>query len=223
MANPRKSAKPARGRPVGGGDATAREALLDAAVGLVAERGAAATRSADVAERAGVTPAMVHYYFRSREQLLDAVVDERLARFATTVFAAPVPDADASTMITTIVRRLFAAAATMPWMPPIWIREIVSEGGTLRERMLRHFPMAAVAVLTETVARDQKRGRIPAGVDARLAFLSISGAVMLPLALRSVWGRIPALAELTTAQLEQHALTVLTAGLAPVPRPRRSR
>ena len=36
---PGKPAIPARGRPVGSGDPTARETLLDAAVGLIAERG----------------------------------------------------------------------------------------------------------------------------------------------------------------------------------------
>jgi len=120
------------------------------------------------------------------------------------------------------VRRLFAAAAAMPWMPPIWIREIVSEGGMLRERMLRHFPVAAVAALSDIIARDQRQGRIPAGIDPRLAFLSITGVAMLPLAVRSVWSRLPALDTLTDAELERHALTVLTAGLAPAPRPRRT-
>lgn len=88
--------------------------------------------------------------------------------------------------------------------------------------MLRHFPVAAVNLLTQTVARGQRQGKVPAGIDPRLAFLSITGATMLPLAVRSMWGRLPALATLTEAQLKQHALAVLTSGLAPAPRRRRS-
>jgi len=203
------------GRPPQGGDIEFREALLDAAVTLIAERGVAATSSADIAGRAGVTPALVHYYFRKRDLLLDAVVDERLARFAGHVFASPLPEAPATAIVTAVVRRLYAAAALMPWMPPIWVREIVSDGGALRSRMLTHFPVAAVTRLADAVARDQRAGRIASGVEPRLAFLTIAGVAMFPLAVRSLWSRLPGLADLDQRAVERHALAVLTAGLAP--------
>jgi len=209
------------GRPPQTGDRAPREALLDAAVSLIAERGVAGTTSADVAARADVTPAMVQYYFRNRELLLDAVVDERLARFVGHVFAAPLPDGSAPELVSAVVRRLYDAAALMPWMPPIWIREIVSDGGALRARMLKHFPVSSALRLMETVARDQKAGRVPAGVEPRLAFLTIAGVAMLPLAVRSLWNRLPGLAELDERALETHARTVLTAGLAPVRKERK--
>jgi TetR/AcrR family transcriptional regulator len=202
------------GRPPLAADRDAREILLDAAVSLFAEQGVAATRSTEIAQRAGLTPAMVHYYFRSREQMLDAVVDERLARFAARVFDAPMPNS-AEPMVTTIVSRLFQAARAMPWMPPIWIREIVSEGGALRERMLRHFPVEAVTALAKVIADEQAQGRIPAGIEPRLAFLSIAGATMLPLAVRPLWGKLPGLGDVTEDQLERHAATLLTMGLVP--------
>src|SRR5215468_11730852 len=97
----------ARGRPASASQIGSRDALLDAAVTLFAEQGVAATSSAGIAARAGVTPAMVHYHFRSRERLLDAVVDERLARFPARVFAALAPThASAAALIETIVRRV---------------------------------------------------------------------------------------------------------------------
>ena len=198
-----------------------REALLDAAVGLIAVRGVAGTTSADIAAKAGVTPAMVQYYFRNRELLLDAVVDERLARFAGHVFGPPLPEGPAAELVSAVVERLYDAASRMPWMPPIWIREIVSEGGALRARMLRHVPVAAATRLGEAIAADQKAGRIAAGIEPRLAFLTIAGVAMLPLAVRSLWSRLPGLADLDERALEKHARTVLTAGLAPARKGRR--
>ena len=203
------------GRPRRAEQPQARELLLDAAVALFAEHGVAATRSTFIARRAGVTPAMVHYYFRGREQLLDAVVDERLARFADHVFGTPLPDADATASVAHIVRRLFEAARLMPWMPPIWLREIISEGGVLRERMLRHFPERAVAALSARIAMAQAAGRVDAGIDPRFAFLSIAGTAMLPLAVRPLWSRLPGLATVTDEALERHALALLTTGLVP--------
>jgi AcrR family transcriptional regulator len=221
----RQAARRALGRPALGVGVDTRDALLDAAVTLFAERGVAATTSAEIASRAGVTPAMVHYHFRSRERLLDAVVAERLARFPARVFAAPAPmHTSAAALIETIVRRVYEAAELMPWMPPIWIREIVSEGGILRDRMFRHFPSDAVTALSDMLAREQRQRRVPAGIEPRLAFLTIAGIAMLPLATRRLWSRIPGMAELSNAQLLRHALTVLAAGLAPPePRPRRPR
>lgn len=213
---PRRSGRPSRAD-----DHAPREALLDAAVALFAQRGVAGTSSSDIAAQTGSTPAMVHYYFRNRELLLDAVVDERLARFTGHVFGSPLPDTSAAALVGAVVERLYTAAAAMPWMPPIWIREIVSDGGALRSRMLQHFPVAAVTRLAEVVARDQRAGRVPAGIEPRLAFLTIAGVAMLPLAVRSLWSRLPGLAALDERALQQHATTVLTAGLAPVRRRRK--
>src|SRR5579872_4943149 len=47
-----------------------REQILQAALTVIVERGYADTRIADVAERAGTSPALVIYYFKTRDQLL---------------------------------------------------------------------------------------------------------------------------------------------------------
>jgi AcrR family transcriptional regulator len=47
-----------------------REQLLRAAIDVIVERGYADTRITDVAERAGTSPALVIYYFKTRDALL---------------------------------------------------------------------------------------------------------------------------------------------------------
>ncbi len=51
-------------------DHVRRPQLLEAAAGVIAERGIAATRIADVAERAGTSPPAVLYWFDSKDELL---------------------------------------------------------------------------------------------------------------------------------------------------------
>jgi AcrR family transcriptional regulator len=51
-------------------DHVRRPQLLEAAAGVIAERGIASTRIADVAERAGTSPPAVLYWFDSKDQLL---------------------------------------------------------------------------------------------------------------------------------------------------------
>ena len=47
-----------------------REQMLRAAIEVILERGYAETRIADVAERIGISPALVIYYFKTKDQLL---------------------------------------------------------------------------------------------------------------------------------------------------------
>lgn len=56
-------------RRVGGPDAKNRGVLLDAAEQLMLEDGYAAVTSRRVAERAGLKPQLVHYYFRTMDDL----------------------------------------------------------------------------------------------------------------------------------------------------------
>ena len=59
------------GRPRGSKPtATSREQLLDIALDLFARQGIARTSLNAIAKEAGVTPAMLHYYFNSRENFL---------------------------------------------------------------------------------------------------------------------------------------------------------
>src|SRR5690349_23776504 len=47
-----------------------RDQMLEAAAALIAERGFSETRITDVARRAGASPALVVYYFGTKDQLL---------------------------------------------------------------------------------------------------------------------------------------------------------
>ena len=51
-----------------------REQMLRAALEVIVERGYADTRIADVAERSGISPALVIYYFKTKDQLLTEAI-----------------------------------------------------------------------------------------------------------------------------------------------------
>jgi len=75
---------PRAGGPPGGhgnqgGDAQGtaeqrREQMLRAALEVISERGYPDTRIADVAERIGISPALVIYYFKTKDQLLTEAI-----------------------------------------------------------------------------------------------------------------------------------------------------
>jgi AcrR family transcriptional regulator len=63
--------------------AAQREALVQAAFNLIAERGFEGLRTRDVAARAGVNIATLHYYFATKEDLIRSVVDMLAEKFRT--------------------------------------------------------------------------------------------------------------------------------------------
>ena len=75
--SPAKNRPPRRpGRPAGAPTGEGRRALLDAARAVIAEKGSPRFTVREVAERAGVQPALVNYYFGGKQGLLRAVVAE---------------------------------------------------------------------------------------------------------------------------------------------------
>ena len=175
----RARTKRSPGRPVGGTNADARDLLLTAATELFAEQGIAATTFALIAKRAGLTPAMVHYYFRDRDHLLDCVVEERLAALIASVWDPVEAGMTPAETIAGVVDRLLKGIEGMPWIPSAWMREVLNEGGLLRTRVLRHIPFDKVRRLSEAIAQAQKKGAINPGIDPVMIAFSTIGLVMM--------------------------------------------
>lgn len=62
-----------------------RGALIRAAYSKLAERGFEGLRTRDVAAEAGVNIATLHYYFPTKEKLIEGVVEHAMSRFRTTL------------------------------------------------------------------------------------------------------------------------------------------
>jgi AcrR family transcriptional regulator len=65
-----------------------REAILDAAIAVIARRGVRGFRVEQVAEQAGVAVSLLYYYFGSRNGLVRATLDHANERAATTTVRA---------------------------------------------------------------------------------------------------------------------------------------
>lgn len=206
------------GRPAQPDASATRALLLDTATAQFARHGVAATTLARIARAADLTPAMVHYYFRNREALLDTLVSERLVPLIEYVWEPPAKACGPREMVRAIVARLMECAAQRPWLPPLWMREVVNEGGELRERVLAHLPIDRLRGFAQALAQAQARGKVHAGIDPRLVFLSILGTTLLPLATAGIWRRVwaqePAL---DTAAVAAHAFALIEHGLFPSP------
>lgn len=204
----RAPGRPARAR----GDE--RQRLLDVALTLFAKHGIAATPLSAIARRARVTPALLHYYFGNRERLLDALMNERFLPLLEPVRADLLAQAhDPSRQIATLVRSLFRTLDANPWLPPLWLREVLTEGGLLRERLLHGVAGRIAPLLRNAVAAAQARGEINRHLDPRLTVVSLIGLTLFPFAARPIWTRLFEADDIDADRLTRHTLALLECGL----------
>ena len=192
-----------------------RERLLDAATRLFSEKGVAGTSMVEIAADVGVTSAMIHYYFKTRDYLLDAVVEERVAKAILGVLKQiPGPESELLDVVRDLVGKILAMASENTWFPPLWIREIASEGGHLRERLLTKMPFDMQKQLCDSIVKGQQRGVVNVDLNPQLFFVSIIGQTLFPLAISKIWRRFPTLESLDNQALVDHATSLLLYGLA---------
>lgn len=204
------------GRPAAqAADAGQRDRLIDAAVTLFARHGVAATSTKAIAAGAGVTPALVHYYFGDRDALLDAIFDERLQPLIEHVFGtlqAGPPDPVAR--IQALAEQLIRTASATPWFPGLWIREIVGTEGQLRERLLQCVALQRAQLIIDPLAAAHAQGRLNPDLEPALVMVSLIGLTLLPLATTHIWRALPGAADIDTDTLVRHVTALLGHGLS---------
>ncbi len=183
-----KDSSPRRqpGRPPAEEGPQAREALLDAASRLFAARGVEGVSLRRIADQAGVTPAMVHYYFGSKEGLHDAL----LARTFTGVLERLRSESRAGGGLKQLLDVLFATIAAEPWIPTLVVREVLTEGGRFREEFIREYATHVAALFPSLIRKGIDADDFRDDLDPTLAFLSLMGMSIMPFVARPIAERV---------------------------------
>lgn len=213
----KRSSRPARKRAPGRPSADSpdlRNRLLDAALACFVRKGIAATSLRDIATEAGVTPALLHYYFGDKAQLQQEVI----ARKILPVFAAlrePLLQAgeDIAALIAAFVTGIGRIVAEHPWLPPLWVREVLCEGGALRDLLFERLGPQLPQMMARRFAEAQAQGRINPDLDPRLLMVSLVGLTLFPAAGAPIWRRVLDADDLDFDTMRLHTLALLDRGL----------
>ena len=179
------------GRPTerdGGRDV--REALLEVAGQLFSERGVNEVSLRELARAAGVTPAMVHYYFGDKQGLYEALLERALLRVLARVREIVAADGQGIDEIGGFVRVLVGALSSERWIPSLIIREVIADTGRFRERFIREFAWQMARIVPEVLGRELAAGRLRQDLDLPLSFVSLIGMTAWPFAARPVLERV---------------------------------
>lgn len=213
MSAHRDNSEPRRpGRPRGGKRATAsREELLDIALNLFSRQGIAHTSLNAIAKEAGVTPAMLHYYFNSREQLLDAMIEERFLPLRNKIGAIFVEHADSPVKaLTQMVKVMADLAEQHRWFAPLWMQEVIGEMPVLRTHLHARFGDEKYQATLATIKGWQEEGELNRDLAPELLFTTLLSLVLVPFSRMRNDERLNAL---SPDVIVKHALAVIGAGL----------
>ncbi|HEY0197199.1 MAG TPA: helix-turn-helix domain-containing protein [Rhodanobacter sp.] len=217
MIAPAKRAAPKRKRRAGrpsGDDQDLRTHLLDVAIAQFSRIGIAATSLRAIAVEANVTPAMLHYYFGDKARLVEALIDERLlpALVPMRTRLEQVGD-DPAVLIENFVRGIGAVVADHPWLPSLWVREVLCEGGALREVLFNQAIPNLPQLLARRFSLAQANGRLNVDLDPRLLVVSLVGLTLFPAAGAPIWQRAFGADGLGADVMLKHTLALLDRGV----------
>ena len=149
-----------------------RERLIKAAGPIFSQNGYGATRIPDLAKAAGVTPAMVHYYFGGKEGLLKAVFDSAITPLLNRL--------DEPSTLEEWVSTFHEHLIAHRWMPHLMIREVIMEGGYLRDYFSTRFAPRIIAKWLSIFADEKGAGRMRNDADDLRHTVLMMGMIVYP-------------------------------------------
>ena len=149
-----------------------RERLIEAAGPIFSAQGYGATRIPDLAKAAGVTPAMVHYYFGGKDGLIKAVFDS--------AFMPLLDRLEEPSTLEEWVQTFHEHLIKHRWMPHLIIREVVMDGGFLRGYFAERYAQRIMAKWLAIFTGEKTAGRMRKDADDMRHTVLMMGMIVYP-------------------------------------------
>lgn len=153
--------------------------ILDAARAIFTEKGMAAARMQEIADRAGINKALLHYYFRSKEKLFDRVFQEAFQQFWPKVEMHMNQPVDARTVLRGMIGIYVDLFVERPYLPNFIISEINRDPARL-EGLMRDVGVNP-SLIANYLASQMKAG-VLVEMDPRELILNVISLCVFPVA-----------------------------------------
>ena len=185
-----------------------RRQLLDAAVRVFARKGFHASRVGDIAEEAGVAHGLLYHYFKSKDEVLQAVFRENWSLLVARIASVEETDEPAADQL-----RHISAIVLRTWLHlPDVVRVVIQEFGRSPELAERIGELALpIDALQRVIARGIENGEFRKEIDPTFAATVVYGSID-ELLTGWVLGRLPS-SEEDVAKAEQTLVEVILVGL----------
>ena len=151
------------------------DAILRAAEREFLAKGFEGARTTSIAEAAGVTHAMLHYYFRTKEQLFERILDEKLQLMSQTVLSAfGEPGLPLAERLRNGIGRHFDFVAENPDLPRFIVNEVLARPDRYEcmQRSVRRIANVLMLDIQRELDASAARGETEP-MDVRMLMLDI--------------------------------------------------
>lgn len=149
-----------------------RALLLEVATQMLGERGFGSTSVDEIAEKAGVAKGTVYYHFRSKAELVDALIVDGLTPLAAQLREAVSHTTGARESLQAIVMTELVFIRDNRQFAKLLVRELWQEDRAWRETLML-IRERIVTVIREQVERGIEAGELRADLDAHFAASSL--------------------------------------------------
>jgi len=178
-----QAAERPRGRPAASDQQGLKTQILDTAEDLFAENGYAAISIRRIADKAGVNPALVHYYFGNKKSLLQQVMERSLEPLGRAIAAMKKgPEAPPDV----IARLLLSMVARHPNIPRLLTREVLLPGGEMQQYFTENMAPHLGGALPALLSREKSAGRIQPDSDPAILAVLIMAVCVFPFIARAL-------------------------------------
>jgi AcrR family transcriptional regulator len=188
--------------------------VLDAALTLFTQKGFAATRVDDIAQKAGISKGAVYLYFPSKEAILEGLVRRAVTPIADHALGMINAYEGDPRLAVSMVMKMIGGRLSDPKLlavPRLIIREVVNFPH-LAEMYRREVLDRVIPVIETLIKRGIDQGYLRQ-VDANLTIRSIVGPIALHILMAEIFGIMPRDGLALDRLIENH-LTILFDGLS---------
>ena len=163
---------------------TRRDAILDEATGLFAERGYEGASMAHLAERVGLRKASLFHHFASKDLLYAAVIERLLGPLGDAIQEAVLTRGSFTERLDAMTDALTLALARQPYAARLLLREFMDWGPVLRHTLGKR--IQSVLEAAYQFARAGQEAGAFVDTDAKQVIVSLVGALFFPFAAAGV-------------------------------------
>jgi len=137
--------------------AESRAAILEAAECIFAEAGLGGARTDAITARAGVNKALLYYYFKSKDALYHAILEDHLKEFRCRILEVLSGEGGARAKVLGYVSVHFDFIGSRPCYPRL-LQRLVMTGGRSLDRLAREFFAPVYRKLTSVIKEGVRTG-----------------------------------------------------------------
>lgn len=167
--------------------------ILDTAEQLFLEKGFASTSTTQIAKMVGCNQALIHYYFRTKENLFNSIFESKFKMLFQRVFdTTQLENLSFTDKIKYIVETHFDILSENPKMPMLILTELSRqpEQITILKEKLYALPEKLISIMSQELEIEIKAGRVKncSFLDIMITVISVNLALftLLPIAVNVI-------------------------------------